>query len=443
MKISPIFGNFGTNKTTNKHTTSPRITYPINENRMVDSFVKIAKIDTGSDHVMAETRIPSTECQNNLAQELKTQLINLGLKDVEVDEYSTVTATLESNIGDSPTIGLLAHMDTSPDAPNKGVKPQIHDYKGGDINLKNGTVIPEKDLLPYKGNRIITSDGTTLLGADDKAGIAEILEAIQVFRENPDIKHPRIRIAFTPDEETGMGISKFDIKKFGADAAYTVDGDLPHVIEDESFNAFNPEITIKGKNVHTGYAKEGGMINATMIAAWIANKLPKKECPEKTEGKQGFYHINSISGNVNETKISMLVRDHDMNKATKRIKNLEKIVAKAEKKFGCEIQFDKKEKYHNMKEFIDKFPNVMEYAREGLRRSGLTPVAKSIRGGTDGSQLSLRGLPTPNLGAGGINFHSVKEFVPVESMKKAVENILNIMGVWAENSQKVLKTLVK
>ena len=441
MKILPI-GNRVNLNINKKNNNTKVISHPINENRMVDTFVKIAKIDTGSDHEIAEKQIPSTECQKNLALELKNRLTDLGLKDVEIDEYSTVTATLESNIGNSPTIGLLAHMDTSPDAPNKGVQPQIHDYKGGNINLKNGTVIDEKDLAPFKGHKIITSDGTTLLGADDKAGIAEILEAINVFKENPDIKHPKIRIAFTPDEETGMGIGKFDIKKFGADAAYTIDGDLPNVIEDESFNAFNPEIVIKGKNVHTGYAK-GKMINATKVAAWIANKLPKKECPEMTEGKQGFYHINSISGNVNETKMTMLVRDHDFKKAEARIQNLEKIIAKAEKKFDCEIKFDKKEKYHNMKEFINKFPEVMTFAMEGLRRSGLTPVTKSIRGGTDGSQLSLKGLPTPNLGAGGINFHSVREFVSVESMKKCVENILNTMTVWAENTPKIMKQLGK
>ncbi|MBR1753211.1 peptidase T [bacterium] len=442
MRILPVRRN-NINIEKPKYSNNRVVSYPINEERMTDTFVKIAKIDTGSNHEVAEKQIPSTECQKNLAAELKNRLTELGLKDVEVDEYSTVTATLESNVGKSPTIGLLAHMDTSPDAPNKGVNPQIHNYNGGDINLKNGTVIAEKDLAPFKGHRIITSDGTTLLGADDKSGIAEILEAINVFKENPDIKHPRIRIAFTPDEETGMGIGKFDIKKFGADAAYTVDGDLPNVIEDESFNAFNPEIVIKGKNVHTGYAKEGGMINSAKVATWIANKLPKKECPEQTEGKQGFYHINSISGDVNETKISMLVRDHDMDKAKARIEKLEKIIAKAQKKFGCEIEFDKKERYHNMKESINKFPQVMDFAREGLRRSGLTPVAKSIRGGTDGSQLSLLGLPTPNLGAGGINFHSVREFVSVDVMKKCVENILNIMTVWAENSQNVLKQLGK
>ncbi len=441
MKINPVF--CGNNKYEVKRNNN-QIATKINEQRMVDSFIKMAKIDTGSDEKVAEVKIPSTDCQKNLANVLKDELTSLGLKDVNIDEYSIVTATLEGNVENSPVVGLLAHMDTSSEAPTANVQPIIHNYDKGDIVLKEGTVIPECDLQKHSGKKIITSDGTTLLGADDKAGIAEILEAVRVFKENPDIKHPTIRIAFTPDEETGMGISKFDIKKFGADLAYTIDGDEPNVIEDESFNAFNPEITIKGKSVHTGFAKEGGMINAALIAAWIANKLPKGQTPQETDGRKGFFHVSSITGNVSETKINMLVRDHDIKKAKKRIEILKKIISKAEKKFGCEIEFNPKERYHNMKEFIDKFPEVKKFAIEGIKRSNLKPITKAIRGGTDGSQLSIKGLPTPNLGTGGANFHSKKEFVVIESMMKSVENIINIMNVWAENAPKIIsKTLIR
>lgn len=413
--------------------------YLINEQRLIDTFIKMAKIDTGSNEELAETKIPSTDCQKDFARILHNKLTEMGLKNVQTDEYGFVTAVLKSNIGDSPVIGLLAHMDTSSEAPAAGVNPQIHEYNGGDIVLKNNVVIGEKELSRYKGNKIITSDGTTLLGADDKAGIAEIIEAVNVFNENPELKHPEIRIAFTPDEETGLGITKFDIEKFGADAAYTIDGDLPEIIEDETFNAFNPEIKIKGKSVHTGYAKDGGMINAVKIAAELVNKLPKDECPEKTQDRQGFYHVSSLSGNTSQAKINLLVRDHDMSKAKERIAFLEKITDEATKEYGCEITFDKKERYHNMKEYTDKFPETVEFAKEGIRRSGLIPQTKAIRGGTDGSDLSVRGLPTPNLGAGGINFHSVRECVCVETMKKCVENILNIMAVWAENADKISK----
>lgn len=413
----------------------------IKEDRITDTFVRLAKMDSGSNEVMAEKQIPSTVEQKCIANWLKSDLEKLGLKDIAVDEHFFVTATLESNIEKAPVIGLLAHMDTSPDAPNKGVKPQINDYKGGDIVLKEGTTISAKDLKAYVGQKVITSDGTTLLGADDKAGIAEILETLNVLKENPDIKHPQIKVAFTPDEETGMGIKSFDIKKFGADIAYTVDGDLPQVVENESFNAFNPEINIKGNNVHCGYAK-GKMINALSVGSWIQEQLPKDQLPETTEGRQGYYHVNQINGDVGQTNMKMLVRDHDYNKAVERVNFLKDIVDKAKDKFHCDIEFNPKEMYRNMGDKIKEFPELMQYTLEGVSRSQLKPETKAIRGGTDGCHLSLNGLRTPNLGAGGLNFHSKAEFLPVQNLTKCTENILNILSVWAEKASEVMPKIL-
>lgn len=414
----------------------------INTDRMVDSFISMAKVDTGSNEALAETKTPSTDGQKKMARMLEEELKKLNLKDIEVNEHSIVTATLESNIGnDSPVVGLLAHMDTSSDAPTSNISPQILDYKGGDIKLSEGTIIPAKDLGNYIDQKIITSDGKTLLGADDKAGIAEILEAVKVFQEHPELKHPKIRIAFTPDEETGMGIDKFDIKRFSADVAYTIDGDLPHIIENESFNAFNPEIIIKGISSHCGYAKDK-MINSIKVANWIMDKLPKNQAPETTEKKQGYYHVDEIHGTVSETKMNMLVRDHNFEKAKYRMTFLQEIIRKAQEKFKCEITCNPKERYHNMKEKLDEFPEAVKYAKEGVKLSGLIPKTVAIRGGTDGSHLSLQGLPTPNLGAGGHNFHSKSEFLPIEEMIKCTENIVNILTVWAENAKKVMPKII-
>ncbi|MBP7211940.1 peptidase T [bacterium] len=416
----------------------------INEARLINDFVEMAKVDTGSCEEIAESgKIPSTEKQVGFADNLALKLKQMGLRDVSVDKHSIVTATFDGNIDEnSPIIGLLAHMDTSPSVPTGVVLPQIRDYNGGGIKLAGDVVIAEKDLTNYIGQKVITASGETLLGADDKAGIAEIIEALNIFIENPQLKHPTVKIAFTPDEETGCGISKFDIKAFGADVAYTVDGDVPSVIEDESFNAFNPEIIINGQNVHTGYAK-GKMINAISVASWLINELPKDEVPEKTEGRQGFFHVDGISGDVSSVKINMLVRDHDFKKALDKIEFLESVIEKAEKKFGCKIEFNRKEKYRNMKVELDKFPAVVEFAKEGVKRSGFEPKTVAIRGGTDGSQLSLQGLLTPNLGAGGHNFHSKTEFLPVEEMKKCAENIVNILIVWAEKANEVMPKIVE
>jgi len=415
----------------------------INTDRMVDSFVNMAKVDTGSNEELAEKRTPSTPGQTKFAKQLEKQLNKMGLSDIKLDEHSILTATLNGNIGEnSPVIGLIAHMDTSPDAPNKNVQPKIHDYKGGDIKLAEDAIIPAEDLKDCVGSKVITSDGKTLLGADDKAGIAEILEAMNIYKEHPELKHPTIRIAFTPDEETGTGVDSFDIKKFGADVAYTIDGDKPNLIESKTFNAFNPEIIIKGHNTHPGYAYNK-MINSIEVANSFINSLPKKQTPTTTKGTQGYYHVANINGTEEGTNISMLVRDFDYEKAQKRIEYLKETAAKIQVKYpGCSIQVDPNEKYKNMEESIKQFPEVVNFAKLGVKRSGISPKVVGVRGGTDGSELSLRGLLTPNLGAGGRNFHSRTEFLPIDDMKKCTENIINILSVWAEKAPSIMAKLI-
>ncbi|MGN0015149.1 MAG: peptidase T [Candidatus Gastranaerophilaceae bacterium] len=416
----------------------------INQDRLADSFIRYVKFDTGSDAELAETQIPSTEKQTKFAKELAVELRNLGLQDITIDKHSIVTATLPSNCSeDMPIIALFAHMDTSSDVPTGPVNPQIHNYQGGDIVLQDGIIISAEDLKPEKGNRIITSDGTTLLGSDDKSGVAEIMEALNVLVENPSIKRPEIKVVFTPDEETGLGVSVFDAENFKADAAYTVDGGAPHELDTETFNAFNPEIIIKGKVVHCGYAYKK-MINSLELANEFLSKLPKNQTPSTTKDKEGYYYIDEIKGTAEQTTIKMLVRDFDLKKANKKIKFIEKNLKKIEEKYpGCEITFDPKQRYLNMKENLQKFPEVILFAEEGIRRSGLEPVQNSVRGGTDGSALTYRGLLTPNLGAGGINFHSKTEFVSVETMSKCCENVLNILVVWAEKAPEVMPKIQK
>lgn len=428
------------------NTFNTNVSNLINTDRMTDTFVKLAKQDTGSDPVLAETKTPSTSAQTELANDLAQQLKEMKLQDVEVDKYGIVTATLPSNTENnpnSPVIGLLAHMDTSSSVPTGPVNPQIHKYQGGDIHLKEGTVISAGDLNNHKGENIITSDGSTLLGADDKAGITEILEALRVFNEHPELKHPKVRIAFTPDEETGTGTEKFDIKKFGADVAYTVDGEDPTDVETENFNSFNPEITIHGKTIHTGSAY-GKMINSVLIANELINALPPNETPATTRDKEGFFHVAKIDGDESQIKLNIYVRDFDYQKAKERVELLKKTAKELEEKYpGCKININPNEKSHNMKEKLNECPEAIEYAKEGIRRSGLNPEEKSIRGGTDGSKLTMENLPTPNLGAGGVNFHSKNEFVSVQDMKKCTENIINILSVWSEKSEKAAPKMLE
>ena len=416
----------------------------IDKKRLTENFIKYVKYDTGSNPEIAETKIPSSDKQKEFSNVLIEDLKNLGLENVHSDEHCFVYATLPANSDKKlPVIALFAHMDTNTDVPSGPVYPQIHNYEKGDIILNGDTKISQSDLEKFKGHTIITSDGTTLLGADDKAGIAEIVEVVNVLKENPDIEHPTLNIVFTPDEETGMGINSFDIKSIDADFAYTVDGSSPAAVDTETFNAYNPEITIEGKVVHCGYAYKK-MTNALIVANEFISELPENERPETTKDKQGYFFVNEISGNANSVKIKMLVRDFDSNKVVKRIQFLEKIIAKLKDKYGdCKIEFKPNKKYSNMKEKLNEFPQVIDFAEEGIRRSGFTPERMFIRGGTDGSALTLMGLLTPNLGAGGVNFHSKSEFVSVETMAKCAENILNIINVWTEKADSVTDLIEK
>lgn len=410
----------------------------IDKDRLKNLFIKFCEFDTGSCENTKKGIEPSTKKQVEFAKKILVKVLKkIGLKDVKIDKTGTVTAYLKGNIKNNLTLGLIVHMDTSEQAPTGPVKPLVHEYKEGSIVLNEETVIEACDLEPYKNQTIITSDGTTLLGADDKAGIAEILETISVLIEHPEIERPNIKVAITPDEEIGEGVTNFDIKKFGANIAYTVDGSEVDNIESETFNAFNPEITIVGVPVHCGYAY-GKMVNAIEVATAIMNKIPKNELPESTREREGYYHVDVINGSVNEVTMKMLVRDFDFEQAKARIEFLRKIIVEVENDYkGCKITLKENEKYHNMKEKLMELPEVIEYAKEAIRRSGMEPKEPVVRGGTDGAMLTLRGLLTPNLGTGGVNFHSKKEFVSLEAMAKSSENILNLVNIWAEKADEI------
>ncbi len=410
----------------------------INTNRMVTNFVGMARIDTVSDESKAETnQVPSTESQRDFAYMLNEQLKNIrSVKNVVVDKFAVVTATLPSNVQMSakqiPTVGLFAHMDIADDVPTDHITPRIHEkYKGGDLKLDHGTVIPKEELIELIGDDIITTDGRTLLGADDKAGIAEIIEVLHFYDEHPEIPRPKIRIGFTPDEEIGRGLDFFNVKKFGASAAYTIDGSVPGELEAETFNAHMVKIIFKGTNVHPGFAK-GKMVNSLRALADFITKLPRNEAPETTEGRQGYIHPDSIEDrSVEESSLTLIVRDFNYKGSLSRIKKLEKLVEEVRKlNPGCTIEMKVKEQYKNMKEYIAKKPEVINYAKQGIKDTGLQLIEKAIRGGTDGSSLSVMGLPTPNLAAGGHLFHSKKEFLAVGDMKKCAATIINTMSAW-------------
>jgi tripeptide aminopeptidase len=412
---------------------------------LLDRFIRYARIDTQSDE--KSESYPSTEKQKDLLRLLVDELKGLGLSDAAMDEHGYVMATLPSNIPEGhpshnkvPTIGLLAHVDTYHEVSGKDVKPQVHkDYDGGDIKLPGDLSIvikvsDEKELAGCKGMTIITSDGTTLLGADDKAGIAEIMEALCQYRENPDRLHGAIRVGFTPDEEIGAGTKHFDVKKFAADFAYTLDGSGLGELEDETFCADSAHVTVKGADVHPGYAK-GKMINSVRVASDLIMALPQDRTPETTEKKEGYLHPINFAGNVSETKVSFLVRDFTEDGLRELEGVLEKAAAKVRNKYpGSSVEVEIKESYRNMKYALDKTPKVTEYAEEAIRRAGVEPKRAYIRGGTDGSRLSYMGLLTPNVFDGSMNFHSKKEWVPLEWMEKSVETILNIMDIWVEKS---------
>jgi tripeptide aminopeptidase len=403
----------------------------IEKKQITNRFIKYIKIDTESDP--NNPAFPSSEKQWDLAKVLVKELEQIGMQDIDLDENCYIMATLPSNIDyEVPTIGFVSHIDTSPDFTGKNIKPQVIDnYDGKDIVLnkeKNIILSPSyfDDLLQYKGQTIITTDGTTLLGADDKAGITEIVTAMEYLIQHPEIKHGKIRICFTPDEEVGKGAHLFDVAKFGADWAYTMDGSQIGELEYENFNAAGAKVTITGKIVHPGYAK-GKMINSMLIANEFIATLPKQEVPEKTEGYEGFFHLHDIKGNVEETVLEYIIRDHDLELFEERKKLMQKIAIDFNKNHNQEIvKVEIKNQYFNMKEKITPVMHIIDMAEEVMKDLGITPLIKAIRGGTDGSQLSYKGLPCPNIFAGGHNFHGRFEYVPVESMIKATEVIVGI-----------------
>jgi tripeptide aminopeptidase len=405
---------------------------------VVDRFLKYVKYDTQSDEDSETT--PSTEKQFELANELVKELKELGLQDAHVDENCYVMATLPSNTDkDVPVIGFISHIDTAPAVTGANVKPQIlKNYQGGDIVLPNGKVIDEannpelKDMIGYD---IIHTDGATLLGADDKAGIAEIMDAINYLNQHPEIKHGTIKIGFTPDEEIGRGADKFDVQKFGAKFAYTIDGGTKGEVETETFSADGVNIAFNGKNVHPGYAK-GKLVNAMKIAAHFIEMLPKDRLsPETTEGREGYVHPVYLSGNEEKTVVKFIIRDFIDEKLKEYEDMLKELCEKAVADFpGSSFDFEVIEQYRNMKNILNQHPEVEQYAIEALERLGIKPIQSAIRGGTDGSRLSYMGLPTPNLFAGGHNFHGVTEYVAIQDMKASVQNIVTLIQIWEEKS---------
>ncbi|WP_394758812.1 peptidase T [Flavobacterium sp.] len=412
---------------------------------IIDRFISYVTIDTESDPNSETT--PSTAKQWDLANKLIDELKAIGMQDVTIDEKAYIMATLPSNVShEVPTIGFVSHFDTTPDFTGKDVKPQIiKNYDGNDIVLnaeKNIVLSPKyfKDLLLYKGQTLITTDGTTLLGADDKAGITEIVSAMEFLIKNPEIKHGKIRVGFTPDEEIGRGAHHFDVEKFACDWAYTMDGSQIGELEYENFNAAGAKITFKGKSVHPGYAK-GKMINSMLLANEFINELPKDEIPQETKGYQGFFHVTQLSGSIEETHLELIIRDHDARKFKKRKELIHTITKKMNKKyakqFGEDIVItDVKDQYYNMKEKVTPVFHIIDIAEKAMKNLGIKPLIKPIRGGTDGCQLSYNGLPCPNIFAGGHNFHGKYEYVPVESMQKAIDVIVQIAQITASGEYK-------
>lgn len=411
----------------------------IEKQPLIDRFLSYVKIDTQSDPQSNST--PSTEKQWDLAHKLVDELKEMGMQEVSIDENAYVMASLPSNVEhDVPVIGFISHIDTSPDFSGTNVNPRIvENYDGKDIllNKEKGIVLsPDyfEDLLQYKGQDLIVTDGTTLLGADDKAGVTEIMEAMKYLLDHPEIKHGKIRVCFPPDEEIGRGAHKFDVKKFGARWAYTMDGSQIGELEYENFNAAGAVVTIKGKIVHPGYAK-GKMINSMYIAQDFINSLPKLETPEHTQGREGFFHLTKIEGEVDKTKLEYIIRDHSREhfEARKEMMiNLANEINSQQEKEVVEIEI--KDQYYNMREKIEPVMHIVHIAERAMKEIGIEPDIKPIRGGTDGSQLSFMGLPCPNIFAGGHNFHGPYEYVPVQSMQKAVETIVKIAEITAEEA---------
>ena len=398
---------------------------------IVERFLNYVSFDTQSSEETGTT--PSTEKQRVFAKYLKEELIREGLQDVELDELGYLYATLPSNTEKQvPTIGFIAHMDTSPDASGKNVKPRIvPQYDGADIVLSEGIVTsPSKfpELLAHKGEDLIVTDGTTLLGADDKAGIAEIVQAMVYLQQHPEIKHGTIRVGFNPDEEIGMGAHHFDVEKCGCDFAYTMDGSEVGEIEFENFNAASAKITINGCSVHPGYAKDK-MINAARIATELVGMLPADETPETTEGYEGFFHLTGLNGTCEKAQLSFIIRDHDREYFESRKAEMQEVVDSINEKYGNIATLELKDQYYNMREMVEPKMHIIDIAKQAISEAGMTPKVKAIRGGTDGAQLSFKGLPCPNIFAGGLNFHGPHEFCPVQSLEKAMMTVVNICSI--------------
>lgn len=402
---------------------------------IVERFLNYVSFDTQS--AEDSQTVPSTAKQLDFAKYLRDELKDEGFDDVEMDDNGYVYATLKSNIKkEVPTIGFISHYDTSPDCSGKDVKPRIvKNYDGKDIELSPGIISSTKkfpELLQHVGEDLIVTDGHTLLGADDKAGIAEIVQAMCWLRDHKEIPHGDIRMGFNPDEEIGMGAHHFDVEKFGCEWAYTMDGGDLGDLEFENFNAASAKINIKGVSVHPGYAK-GKMINANRLAAEFAAMLPADETPETTEGYEGFYHLLGIESNIENAKLSYIIRDHDRDKFEERKAFIEKCVVEMNKKYGeGTVTADVKDQYYNMKEMIDPKMHVIDIVLKAMQDSGVPPKVEPIRGGTDGAQLSFKGLPCPNIFAGGVNFHGPYEFVSVQVMEKAMQVIVKICEITAE-----------
>lgn len=401
----------------------------------INHFLNFVKFDTKSDESTGVT--PSTANQMVFAEYLKGLLEKMGLEEISLDDNAYLMATLPSNTDkDVPVVGFIAHLDTSPDMSGKDVKPRIVEkYQGGDIvlNKEAGIVLSPSEfpeLNDYLGQDLIVTDGTTLLGADDKAGIAEIISAVEYLQAHPEIKHGKIRIAFNPDEEIGLGAHKFDVERFGAEFAYTMDGGEIGELEYENFNAASAKVRFKGRNVHPGSAKDK-MVNAILLANKFLSMMPEAETPQHTEGYEGFYHAVGIEGSVEEATLTFIIRDHDREKFEARKRFIADLVVKMNEYINGCCEADINDQYYNMREKIEPVMHVVEIAEEAMRASGVTPKVQPIRGGTDGAQLSFKGLPCPNIFAGGLNFHGRYEFVPVPSILKAQEVVVNICRIVA------------
>jgi len=403
---------------------------------LLERFLKYVSIHTTSDENTG--LVPSTPQQMEFAKILAEELKDMGMQDVSLDKKGYLMATLPSNIDKNvPTVGFISHLDTSPDMSGKNVKPRIvENYDGNDIvlNEKENIVLSPKqfpELTMYRGQSLVVTNGLTLLGADDKAGIAEIMTAMDYFIKNPDVKHGKVRIAFNPDEEIGLGAHHFDVEKFGCQFAYTMDGGEIGELEYENFNAAGAKVTFYGTNVHPGYAKNK-MVNSMKIATKFMATVPANESPEYTDGYEGFYHLTGIGGDVEKTTVSYIIRDHDRKKFEERKAHLQMLVDKINSEFGYNTAtLEIKDQYYNMKEKIEPVKYIVDIASEAIRQAGVEPKVKPIRGGTDGAQLSFKGLPCPNIFAGGHNFHGKYEFVPIQSMEKATEVVKNIIKIVA------------